>query len=391
MTRGQSSARYGDVMAGRTYFDAGGAAPLTPRVAQALEAGFAQGWADPARLAAEGRQARAILDGAREAIADAVGITAETVHFTSSPHAAFERLLAGIAAARRGRGRIVISAVERDALVHAAEYAASEVDVVPVDRHGHIDMEALRAALDVPDVALLAVQHANQELGTVQRISAVAHLAEAAGVPFVVDATSSIGHINPPPAWDALIAHPADWGGPAGIGVMALRPRTRWLPQWPEAASGADEWAPGGVAVPLALASAVALQERMETLTRTGERLGKYVNDIRAAVSGMEGIDVQGDSVERLPHVLTFSCLYADGEALLNRLDREGFSIGSGSACASGTLEPSRVLAAVGALTHGNVRLALHPGVTRADVDRFLDVLPGIVDELRVQAGVRPT
>lgn len=378
-------------MAGRTYFDAGGAAPLTPRVTQALEAGFAQGWADPSRLAAEGRQARALLDGAREAIADAVGTTADTVHFTASPHAAFERVLAGIAAARRGRGRIVISVVERDALVHAAEYVASEVEVVPVDRHGHVDPDALGAALDVPDVALVAVQHANQELGTVQRLLAVAQLAEAAAVPLVVDATSSIGHINPPPAWDALVAHPADWGGPSGIGVMALKPRTRWMPRWPEAASGADEWAPGGVSVPLALASAVALQERVETLTRTGERLGKYINDIRAAVSALDGIDVQGDPVERLPHVLTFSCLYADGEALLSRLDREGFSIGSGSACASGTLEPSRVLAAVGALTHGNVRLALHPGVTRADVDRFLSVLPGVVDDLRAEAGVRPT
>ncbi len=378
-------------MAGRTYFDAGGAAPLTPRVTQALEAGFAQGWADPSRLAAEGRQARALLDGAREAIADAVGTTADTVHFTASPHAAFERVLAGIAAARRGRGRIVISAVERDALVHAAEYVAGEVEVVPVDRHGHVDPDALGAALDVPDVALVAVQHANQELGTVQRLLAVAQLAEAAAVPLVVDATSSIGHINPPPAWDALVAHPADWGGPSGIGVMALKPRTRWMPRWPEAASGADEWAPGGVSVPLALASAVALQERVETLTRTGERLGKYINDIRAAVSALDGIDVQGDPVERLPHVLTFSCLYADGEALLSRLDREGFSIGSGSACASGTLEPSRVLAAVGALTHGNVRLALHPGVTRADVDRFLSVLPGVVDDLRAEAGVRPT
>jgi cysteine desulfurase len=99
-------------------------------------------------------------------------------------------------------------------------------------------------------------------------------------------------------------------------------------------------------------------------------------------------VEVVGDPVDRLPHIVTFSCLYVDGEALLHGLAREGFAVSSGSACTADTLRPSHVLAAMGVLTHGNVRVSLHPGVTDADVERFLAVLPGVVSRLREEAGV---
>jgi cysteine desulfurase len=306
------------------------------------------------------------------------------VHFTTSPHAAFERVIAGVHAARRGRNRILVSAIERDALANAAAFVAPHaVDSVTVNREGHVSIEHLSAALQSGDVSLAAVQHANQELGTVQRLEDVARATQGAGVPLLVDATSSIGHIDPPAYWDALVAHPADWGGPAGIGVLALEPHTRWLPAWPE---GAD-WAPGGISVPLALASAVALQERAENRQREAARLAALVDRIRAATAGLPGVEVLGDPQERLPHVVTFSCLYVDGEVLVGELDRRGFAVGSGSACVSGTLEPSRVLAAVGALTHGNVRVSLHPGITEQDVDRFLAELPDALDMVRLRVG----
>ncbi len=349
-----------------------------------MRAGFADGWADPARLGSESRRARALLDGSRDAVADALGARPELVHFTASPHAAFNRAIAGIHAARRGRHRILVSAIERDALLNAAAFVAPHaVDTVDGDREGHVSIEHLTAALRSNDVALAAVQHANQELGTVQRLEDVARATQAAGVPLLVDATSSIGHIDPPTYWDALVAHPADWGGPAGIGVLALEPHTRWLPAWPEG----DDWAPGGISVPLALASAVALQERNEHRQREGARLSALVDRIRARAAELTGVDVLGDPDERVPHIVTFSCLYVDGEVLLSELDRRGFAVGSGSACVSGTLEPSRVLAAVGALTHGNVRVALHPGVTEQDVDRFLAELPDALAAVRSRIG----
>ena len=179
------------------------------------------------------------------------------------------------------------------------------------------------------------------------------------------------------------MANPADWGGPSGIGVVALRPGTRWLPTWPEG----DEWAPGGVSVPLALAAAVALQERLENADDEATRLAALIDAVRARMGAVPGVDIVGDPERRLPHVVTFSCLYVDGEALLTRLDREGFAVGSGSACTTSSLEPSRVLGAVGALTHGNVRIALHPGVVADDIERFIAAATRAVAELRIEAG----
>ena len=368
----------------RIYLDAGGSAPISQRTRDALLAGFAEGWADPDRLSSESRKARALLDGSREALADALGASPSDVHFTSSAVGGLERLIAAICKARRGRDDVVVSAIERDAVVHAATFAAGRDPLeVPVDSLGHVDAAALNAALSHPGVALAAIQHANHELGTVQNLDAIFDIAAARGVPLVVDATSSIGHIAAPESWDAIAANPADWGGPSGIGVIALRPHTRWLPAWPEG----DDWAPGGVSVPLALAAAVALQERLELADETASRLSGIIDMVRERMASVPGVDVVGDPEQRLPHVVTFSCLYVDGEALLTRLDREGFAVGSGSACTTSSLEPSRVLGAIGALTHGNVRLALHPAITNSDIERFVAVATREIASLRAEAG----
>lgn len=368
----------------RVYLDAGGSQPLSRRVADAVVAGIADGWADPSRLGTESRRSRALLDGSREAIADIIGARPEHVHFMPSPHLAFERVVAGMVAARRGSDRIVVGATERDAVVDAAHAVRGDaLATIPVDREGHIDADALSADLAVPGAALAAVQHANQEIGTVQRLEHLAEITDAAGVPLLVDATASIGHIEPPRRWDALVGHAADWGGPAGIAVIATTPRTRWLPVW----AGRDGFESGGVNVALALAAAVALQERHEQRADTDTHLRRLIDRVREGVATLDGIDLLGDPHERLPHVLTFSCLYADGEALVSELDRAGFAIGSGSACATGTLEPSRVLAAVGALTHGNVRLSLPPTVTDSDIDAFLAELPRALERIRSRLG----
>lgn len=367
------------------FLDSSGSAPLTPRVSDALRAGFADGWADPNRLHAESRRARALMEGARGAIAEVLGAQTEYVHFTASVSLAFERVLAGVGAARRGRDRIVASAIERDAVLDSATFVThGAVDLVPVDGQGHLDLTAFATLTRDPATALAAVQHANHEIGTVQRLADVAEVAAAGSVPLVVDATASIGHLAAPTHWDALVANPADWGGPGGLGVVALRPQTRWLQAWPEG----DPWAPGGISVPLALAAAVALQEREEERERTAARLGSYIDEIRTAIDQLEEVTVVGDEHERLPHVLTAAFLYLDGEPLVNRLDRAGIAVGSGSACGKATFEPSRVLEVMGALTHGNLRVGLHPGITHEDVKRFIAVLPRVIADVKADMGV---
>ncbi|MDE0572952.1 aminotransferase class V-fold PLP-dependent enzyme [Demequina sp. B12] len=365
----------------RTFLDAGGRSPVTPRTAQALAAGLVDGWADPARLTTESRQARTILDSARGAIAEVLAVPQDNVYFAHSVPMACERIVRGMYAARRGRDRMVMSAIEREALTDVAEFIApGAVDRIDVDGSGHLDVAAFAHALSDPRVAIAAVQHANREIGTIQRLDRIYDVANAAGVPLIVDATASIGHVDAPEHWDALIADPSDWGAPAGLAIVAVRPQTRWLEAWP---AGDDPWAPGGVSVPVALAAAVALQERVENMERESQRQFDLVTRLRAGFAQLEGVHVVGDEVERLPHLLTAAFLYLDGEPLVTRLDREGFAVGSGSACGKAQFQPSQVLAAMGALTHGNLRIGLHPGITDGEIERFLATMPRVIEVVR--------
>ena len=375
----------------RVVLDAGGQAPLLPVARDAFLAALDEGWADPRRLHSEGRRARALLDGAREALAAAVGARTEEVDLAPSHTAALHTAVSTVALGRRRVGAdVVVSAVERAAVLHAADFTAARGDgrrvTVPVARTGQVDDEAFVAALARPGVALAALQHANGEVGTLQPVAAVHEAARAAGVPLLVDAGASLGHVPVGDAWDLLAANPGDWGGPSGLGVLVVRAGVRRSPDRP---SDEDRWFPGGVSVPAALAAAVALESALAGQAAADEERRALVARLRERIPAeIEDVDVAGPAEGRLPHVLTFSCLFVDGEAVVGALDAAGFAVGSGSACTSSTLEPSHVLAAMGVLTHGNVRIALPRGTRAADVERFADVLPGVVRSVRARLGV---
>lgn len=378
-------------MTGRVVLDAGGGAPLLPGARAAFLAALDEGWADPRRLHSEGRRARALLDGAREAIAAAVGARTEEVDLAPSHTAALHTAVSTVALGRRRTGAdVVVSAVERAATLNAADFAAGRGGgsrvTVPVDRTGRVDDEAFTAAVARPGVALAALQHANGEVGTLQPVEAAHAAARAAGVPLLVDAGASLGHVPVGDSWDVLAANPADWGGPAGVGVLVTRAGVRRSPDRPE---DEDRWFPGGVSVPAALAAAVALEAALADREAADAARRDLVARLRARVPvEVADVDVAGADAPRLPHVLTFSCLYVDGEAIVTALDEAGFAVGSGSACTSSALEPSHVLAAMGVLTHGNVRLSLPRGTAAADVEAFADVLPAVVGRVRRALGV---
>jgi cysteine desulfurase len=175
------------------------------------------------------------------------------------------------------------------------------------------------------------------------------------------------------------------WGGPAGIGVLVVRRGTRWLPPFPVDESEAGR-SLGVVNVPAAVAAAASLRAFHVDRDRHAARLSSFIEQIRGTIE-RDIVDavVLGDPVDRLPHVLTFSSLHLDGEALLTALDREGFVVSSGSSCTSDTLTPSHVLVAMGALTAGNIRISLHPDLTDIEIERFLEVLPRVVDRVRAE------
>ena len=377
----------------RVHLDAGGNARLHPLARQGLEQALAEGWAEPHRMHSESRRAAALLWGAREAVAGAVGARTEEVHFAPSHVAALHAGIRAVALGRRRAGAAVVtSAVERAAVLDAARFVTARGgedarhDVVGVDALGRVDLDAFAAAVSAPGVAVAALQHSNGEVGTCQPLAAAHDAARAAGVPLLVDAGAALGHVAVPDSWDVLAGDSADWGGPSGIGVLVVRRGVRFTPDWPE---DADSWFPGGVSVPSAFAAAVALQACADDLVAEDARRRGLVDLIRTRVPQIvRDVEMVGDPLDRLPHVATFSCLFVDGEALLSELDRDGIAVGSGSACTSSALEPSHVLAAMGVLTHGNVRIGVDRTTTREDVDRFLDALPGAVTRVRGMLGV---
>lgn len=364
------------------YLDAAAAAPLHPAARTALTAALADGWADPAKVYTAGRRSAHLLEAARAAVAETLGVRPEEVTFCPSGSDACARAVTGLLRARQRVGtRFVHSAVEHSAVLAAADEhvrAGGEAVSVPVDRLGRVDLARFRAAVSEPGVAAAALMSANHEVGTCQPVADAAQACADAGVPLLVDAAQSIGRAPVPAGWSVLTGSARKWGGPAGVGLLVVRSGTRF-----------DAPAPPAPSVPLVVAAAAALRAAWAEAEQEAARLSALVDRIRDTVAAtVPDVEVVGDPVNRLPHVVTFSCLYVDGEALLHALDRRGFAVSSGSSCTSSTLRPSHVLEAMGVLSHGNVRLSLHRETTEAQVDRFLAELPGIVAALRAEAGV---
>lgn len=370
----------------RAYLDAGGRAPLHPAARAAVLAALDDGWADPRRLHTEGRRAALLIDQARARLADGLGCRVEELRLVPGHTAGLRLAVAALGHARRRTGTgVVASAVERAAVLTSAAALDATFDPVAVDGAGRVDLQAWASRVAAPGVALAALQHANPEVGTRQPVEAAHEAATRAGVPLVVDAGASVGHVEVGPSWDVLAADPGDWGGPSGVGVLAVRARARAVPPGPD---DEEPWAPGGVSVPAVVGAAAALGAVLDDRAAADARRRALLDRVRAAASAIPDVEVVGDREQCLPHVLTFSCLYVDGEALVTELDRRGFAVGSGSACTSSTLEPSHVLAAMGVLTHGNVRVTLPREVDDAQVDAFCAALPHAVTAVRTMLGV---
>ncbi|MFI6319414.1 cysteine desulfurase family protein [Nonomuraea sp. NPDC050556] len=374
------------------YFDAASTEPLHPQAREALLAAIDVGWADPARLYGQARRAHLLLEQARTEVAEALGARPDEVSFTSSGTQAVHLGVGGTLHGRRRVGRhLVTSAVEHSSVLHAAgvhERDGGSVETVGVGLTGRVDLAAFAAAVAVEGTALACLQTANHEVGTLQPVASVAQACQEHGVPLLVDAAQTAGRLPIPTGWSVLTASAHKWGGPAGVGVLAVRKGTRFRSPLPE-----DERerrrVPGFENVPSIVAAAAALRAMRAEAAQENARLSALVDRIRETVpSVIPDVEVIGEPVDRAPHIVTFSCLYVDGEVMLTELDKLGFAVSSGSSCTASTLRPSHVLEAMGVLTHGNVRVSLPRGTPAAEVDRFLAVLPDVVHRIRQDAGV---
>ena len=363
------------------YLDTASGEPLHPAARAVLDQALDRGYADPRRLHGPARDARLLLDNAREVTAEALGVRPDEVTFTpSGTHAVHLGVLGLLAGHARQGNHLVAAAVEHSAVLHAGQWHTARggrFDTLPVDRLGRV------AATD-SDTTVLAVQSANHEVGTLQPVAEVAASTKA---PLFMDACASAGRLPLPEGWSAAAASAHKWGGPAGVGLLLVRKGTRWRNPFP-GDDRVDERGTGMEDVPAALAAAAALQAVVAERDDVNARQAALIDRLRAGVALIPDTEIVGDPVDRLPHLVTFSFLYVDGEAIVTELDRRGFAVASGSACTASTLEPSHVLAAMGVLTHGNVRVSLGRDTTEDDVDRLLAALPDVVGRIRKDAGL---
>jgi len=376
----------------RIYLDHNATSPLRPAARQAV-LGVLEGRAgNPASMHAEGRAARASLDIAREQVANLVGCSSGEVVFTSGGSE-------GIAAAVRGvcdraptdLRRIVVSAVEHSAVLEAAQQAARRgfvVVQVPCGEQGRVDVDRFQLHLG-PDVALAALQWANNETGVIQPVEQVGAACRAGGVPFLVDAVQAIGKLPIRPAKccaDLLVVSAHKLGGPQGIGALIVR---EGIALAPLITGGAQEKRRRGgtpavaAAAGFGAAADVAHREMKEESGRLlrlraklETRLGERFPEIR----------LHGQQVSRLPNTVNFAIPELPGETTVIALDLEGIAASTGSACASGAVEPSHVIRAMGfdeGEARGAVRLSLGWSTTEEEIDHFLRVFPGIVERIR--------
>lgn len=366
--------------------DAAPAGPLHPAARKALLAALDDGWADPTRLHGPGRRARVLLDAAGEAVAAVLGVRPDELRWCSSgAEAAQQAVLGALAGRARVGAGLVVSAIEHSAVLYAAQWHGEHA-LVGVNAQGRADAEAYAEAVARPGVALACLQAANGEVGTRQPIDKVAAACATWGVPLHVDAAAAVGRVEVAqwlaPA-DLITADARTWGGPPGVGVLARRTGVRWRRPGPREAAV--------VPVPLIASAAAGLLAAEAEREGLAARCPAWVQRLRAELPArIPDCVVVGpsDPAERLPHVLTASFLYVDGERLVGVLDAQGLTVASGSACVADTLEPSHVLAAMGALTHGNLRVTLGTATTQADIDGLLAALPPAVARLRAEAGV---
>jgi cysteine desulfurase len=337
------------------------------------------------------REARRAVDAARDAVAEVLGARPAEVVFTGSGSESDNAAIKGVAFAHRGRGHVVTSPIEHHAVLNSVAFLEKlgyRTTLVPVDRHGRVDPDAIGRAI-CDDTILVSIMHANNEIGTIQPIEAIARVTRQRRVPLHVDAVQSGGALDLSVdrlGVDLLSLSGHKFHGPKGTGVLYVR---RGTVCWPTIHGGGQERGrragTENVAGLVGLAAALGLaQSTRESRNAHVRRLRDRI--IEGVLSTVPGAVLTGHPEDRLPGLASFCFAGVDGESLLLALDHHGIMASTGSACTSGSLEPSHVLLALGldpSLARGSLRLSLGHGNTEAEVDRLLTRLPGLLEGLR--------
>jgi cysteine desulfurase len=373
------------------YLDYAATTPVDPRVTAVMLPYFTERFGNAGSVHSTGQNARAALDDARRAVAELIGADAHEIVFTSGATesnntAIFGALYAG---GRRDR-HIVTSATEHHAVLEPCrwlEQHGAAVTILPVDRYGIVDPEAVRRALRA-ETALVSVMLGNNEIGTVAPVAEIAKIAREHGVLFHTDATQSAGIVPVDVLGlgvDLLSLSAHKRYGPKGAGALYVRAGVRFEP-FLHGGSQERGRRGGTENVAAIVGFGAAARCAIEAMPDEARRIAGLRDRLAAGLSTLDGAHINGHPRDHLPGILSVSFAGADSESLLLALDLEGVAASSGSACTSGSLEPSHVITALGLpaeLAAGTLRFSLGRWTTTEDIDRVLEILPPVL------AGVR--
>ena len=376
----------------RIYLDNAATTAVDPVVLETMLPYFTEIFGNPSSIHSTGRDAHRAVDAARKQVAAAINAQPNEIYFTAGGSESDNWAIKGIAFAKREKGNhIITSSIEHHAVLHTCEWLEKqgfEVTYLPVDEYGQVRLEDVEAAITDKTI-LITIMAANNEIGTIQPIAEIGKLAKEKGITFHTDAVQAVCAIPldvQAMNIDLLSMSGHKFHGPKGIGVLYIRKGVR-----------IDNFMHGGAqerskrAGTENLAAIVGMGKAIELATQNLEANAAHMTRLRDKLIGgilerIPDVRLNGHPTNRLPNNCNVSVRYIEGEALLLRLDLAGVAGSSGSACTSGSLDPSHVLLAIGLpheIAHGSLRLSLSNTTTEEEIDYVLDTLPGIVKSLR--------
>jgi len=375
----------------RVYMDNAATTPVSPAVLEKMLPYFSECYGNANSIHSTGLDARKALNAARKKVAAALNCNPEEVYFTSGGSESDNWALKGVAFANRKKGNhIITSAIEHHAILHTCEWLEKqgfEITYVPVDADGLVNPADVEAAITDKTI-LISIMAANNEIGTIEPIEEIAKIAHAHHVLFHTDAVQAIGAIPVDVraiGCDLLSLSGHKFHGPKGVGALYIKQGTR-----------IDNLIHGGAqergrrASTENVAGIVGMAEAIELATANipekAARISALRDQLIDGLTALPYVRLNGHRTKRLPGNVNVSVRFIEGESLLLRLDLAGVAASSGSACTSGSLDPSHVLLAIGLpheIAHGSLRLSLSDTTTQEEVDYVLSVLPGIIEYLR--------